>query len=367
MTDTTAATPDPLSADGAPDPLRTEYVPLEALKANARNPKSHDIQLIDSSISRFGIVDRITVDERTGTLISGHGRARALREMRDRGEAPPAGIKLGAGGAWLVPVNTGWASKDDVEAAAALIAMNRTTEVGGWVDESLLELLDSISESDDGLDGVGFSETDLDDLHALLEAIEPEALLELDGEEAPKAKKAKAPKPDLDEAGAHGKGSGGGAMVKITLMDAGAIDAWHTYRDARKTDDDAMRELLGLEPVKKAKEPKAPRKRGDAAEPTMDDLADEGIELPADTRPIPADAEEAVGHGGLSQQYASEDPALEPGIEEDEALGGFSIPDVHPLATNDPPLDDRGLDWSTAAVVPEGDEIELDLTTDESV
>ena len=44
---------------------------------------------------------------------------------------------------------TGWSSRSGTEAGAALIALNRATELGGWVDEELdhlRELLDTITD-----------------------------------------------------------------------------------------------------------------------------------------------------------------------------------------------------------------------------
>lgn len=148
-------------------PRRTEYIPLEHLRPDPANPKAHNVDVIDASIGRFGIIDQIVRDDRTGYIISGHGRDETLRRMRDRGDNPPEGIRVDASGNWLVPVIVGWASRTDAEARAALIALNRTTELGGWVDESLLDLLDNL----DDYTGVGFSEDDTDDLRARLEEV----------------------------------------------------------------------------------------------------------------------------------------------------------------------------------------------------
>lgn len=148
-------------------PRRTEYVPLEHLKADPANPKAHDTGAIDASIGRFGIIDQIVRDDRTGYIISGHGRDETLRRMRDRGDNPPEGVRVDASGNWLVPVIVGWSSRTDAEARAALIALNRTTELGGWVDDALLDLLDNL----DDYTGVGFSEDDTDDLRARLEEV----------------------------------------------------------------------------------------------------------------------------------------------------------------------------------------------------
>lgn len=136
------------------------YMPLAELQGDPRNPKSHDLDTIDKSIGRFGVVDAVVVDGRTGYIISGHGRVAALREMSERGEAPPEGITV-EGGQWQIPVVTGWSSRTDMEARAALIALNRTTELGGWVDDELISLLDELEEND-ALEGVGFDPSEIE-------------------------------------------------------------------------------------------------------------------------------------------------------------------------------------------------------------
>jgi ParB-like chromosome segregation protein Spo0J len=156
-----------------PAQRRIEYRPLDDIEANPDNPKAHDVDTINDSVSRFGYIDGVVIDERTGYLISGHGRTKSLRAMRDRGEAPPDGVNTDDAGAWLVPVQVGWASRTDTEAKAALIALNRTTQLGGWVDESLLGLLDELSDGGndmDGLTGVGYEKDDLDALRDSLTA-----------------------------------------------------------------------------------------------------------------------------------------------------------------------------------------------------
>jgi hypothetical protein len=162
-------------------PRRTEYVRLDHLTPDPANPKAHAMGTIDNSISRFGLIDQIVRDDRTGHIISGHGRHDTLTTMRDRGDSPPEGIRVDADGHWLVPVVVGWASRTDAEAHAALIALNRTTELGGWVDDSLISLLDELSDGGNdeaGLHGVGFDLDELEDLRGRLlelgdEGIEP--------------------------------------------------------------------------------------------------------------------------------------------------------------------------------------------------
>lgn len=150
-------------------PRRTEYMPLDQLTPDPANPKAHDMESLDASVGRFGFVESITVDERTGHIVAGHGRHRALVEMRERGDSPPEGVTVSPEGAWLVPVLRGWASRTDAEARAYLIASNRVSELGGWVDDALLDALDSL---DGELSGVGFDEDSLDDLRAKLETVQ---------------------------------------------------------------------------------------------------------------------------------------------------------------------------------------------------
>lgn len=151
-----------------PNLRRIEHRPLVELSPNPRNPKDHSVETIDASVGRFGFVEPIIIDGRTGHIISGHGRTKALRAMFERGETPPEGVQVNDDGEWLIPVVAGWASRTDTEANAALIAFNRTSEVGGWVDDALLELLDELSQAEDGFEGVGFTQRDRDALDALL-------------------------------------------------------------------------------------------------------------------------------------------------------------------------------------------------------
>jgi hypothetical protein len=139
--------------------LTVEAVPLRSLRKNPRNPKLHSNATIDASINRFGMVEPIVIDARTGFIVSGHGRADTLAAMRDRGEPPPDGIAVD-GDDWLVPAVTSWASTSDQEAEAALVALNRTSEVGGWETRQLAEILASLTEAD-ALAGVGYDDADL--------------------------------------------------------------------------------------------------------------------------------------------------------------------------------------------------------------
>jgi hypothetical protein len=140
---------------------------LDSLKTAERNPKTHAQADIQASIRRFGFTEPIVVDQRTGRMVAGHGRREALLELKKRGEVP-AGVEV-RDGRWFVPVLTGWASKDDTEAEAYVIASNRLTEVGGWDEKALAEMLGRLNTGD-LLAGTGYEPTDVD---ALLRSVEP--------------------------------------------------------------------------------------------------------------------------------------------------------------------------------------------------
>lgn len=155
MTDTSATSP----------PRSIEYVSLDEIRPADRNPKRHDHDTLRASFRRFGFVEPIVRDDRTGKLVAGHGRCDELRMARSRdADNPPPGVRLGIDRSWLVPVLVGWRSTNDDEAQAYVIASNRTVEGGGWDDSILADVL---TEWDDPemFAGIGYT---LDDALAML-------------------------------------------------------------------------------------------------------------------------------------------------------------------------------------------------------
>lgn len=143
---------------------RIEYVDLEEIESAPRNPKNHALDEIGQSIDRFGYIEPVVLDERTGKLVAGHGRVEQLGKAKASGQDPPDGVEA-SGGKWRIPVVRGWASHSDAEAEAYLIASNRLTERGGWDPAMLIETLEAIKDATvQGLEGVGFTDADLADL-----------------------------------------------------------------------------------------------------------------------------------------------------------------------------------------------------------
>lgn len=146
-------------------PRWSEYVPIRDLRGHPDNPKDHDLALLGESFGRFGFVDFLAMDERTGLVASGHGRLERLVADEEAGDVePPEGVIVDADGQWRAPVARGWSSADDDEARAYLAAANRIGEVGGWKGD-VGEFLDGLRQrAARGLEGVGFDGVDVDDL-----------------------------------------------------------------------------------------------------------------------------------------------------------------------------------------------------------
>ncbi len=141
--------------------IRLEYLALDELQPAARNPKAHAGPAIEESISRFGYVEPMVLDERTEKLVAGHGRREALQAIRKRGGPAPEYVRVSKDGTWLVPVVRGWRSKDDAAAEAFLLATNRTVEAGGWDSDQLNAMLRELGTEHDLL-SLGFTQRDFD-------------------------------------------------------------------------------------------------------------------------------------------------------------------------------------------------------------
>jgi hypothetical protein len=120
--------------------VRIQMVPLGHLRKWPRNPKGHDIPAIKASFDRFGFVQNLVIDEKSGNLVAGHGRLQALVELKDAGAQPPKRIEV-RDGEWLVPVLRGIEFASEREAEDYLLADNRLTEKGGWEPTALAPIL----------------------------------------------------------------------------------------------------------------------------------------------------------------------------------------------------------------------------------
>lgn len=153
---------------------RVDYVRLSQVVPAPRNPKLHAEDELQSSLDEFGLADLPVIDERTGRLVSGHGRLDALRAKLAAGEDPPEGVTVDPdSGEWMMPVIRGWASRDDAHAEAYLLVANQTTIAGGWDDAELALVLRDLAAADSNLLTVtAFGDERIEELLASLD--EPE-------------------------------------------------------------------------------------------------------------------------------------------------------------------------------------------------
>jgi len=159
-----------IATQGTEDqPRWTDYIPLSGLRPHPKNEgvRDHDLGVIHGSIGEHGYGSPIEVDERTGLMVAGHGRRKALLQMRDAKQDPPDGVIRAPDGDWMVPVQRGWRSRSDAQAMAYLIVNNRSQELGGWKDDGLAEVLQQLAQQD-ALIGTGYS---ADDVAALLSRV----------------------------------------------------------------------------------------------------------------------------------------------------------------------------------------------------
>lgn len=205
--------------------LTVDYVPIDDVAGDDRNPKSHDVGLIASSIRRFGFADPLVVDERTSKLVAGHGRLSALRKIAaEDGHVPPDGVRVDDDGRWLAPVVHGWASSDDDEAAAALVVLNRASEKGGWNTDDLATLLRDLTDAGQDVAAVGYDNEELDDLLDSLAG--PDRTPDPDRSTALAAVQTTDLDPDPDEQ------LSGGDVVELgphVLIVASPVTGWETW------------------------------------------------------------------------------------------------------------------------------------------
>jgi ParB-like chromosome segregation protein Spo0J len=137
---------------------RRETIALDDLPArfHPRNPKTHNVPELVTSLQRFGFAAPVVICERTGLVAAGHGRIKALLAMRSQGMERPRFIEGDGDEPWMIPVARGWASDDDDELLAYVIADNRQNELGGWDDAILAEIGTRLATLSRGLVGTGY-------------------------------------------------------------------------------------------------------------------------------------------------------------------------------------------------------------------
>lgn len=135
-----------------------EDVELDAITPHPRNARKGDVDAIVGSIDANGFYGACIVQRSTGHILAGNHRYMAARES----------------GMGTVPVI--YVDVDDATALRILLADNRTSDIAGYDDQALAQLLTELA-ADGELYGTGYVESDVDALLATLEDSVPEITL----------------------------------------------------------------------------------------------------------------------------------------------------------------------------------------------
>jgi len=141
-------------------PLQVEWVPLARLSLNPANPRLNDdaVEHVAASLRRFGWQQPV-VAKPDGEVIAGNTRLKAAKHL---------GMKD-------VPVV--WFEGTELDAVAYGIADNRTAEFSSWEEQSLAAVLQHLRE-EDSLEGVGFTDDEIDELLAQIQDDPTQALID---------------------------------------------------------------------------------------------------------------------------------------------------------------------------------------------
>lgn len=112
-------------------------VPVKKLKEHPRNPRRGDVERIKESIDENGFYGAVVAQKSTGFILAGNHRFKAAV----------------ASGAKTVPCH--WVDVDDQAALKILLADNRTSDIAGYDEEALAQMLGELLDSGE-LRGTGY-------------------------------------------------------------------------------------------------------------------------------------------------------------------------------------------------------------------
>lgn len=121
---------------------------IDEIQLHPDNPRKGDLELIGSSIDRFGFYGRIIVQKSTGYILAGNHRYKALLERNAR----------------FVPVEL--VDVDDETALGIVLADNRTSDYAEYEDNLLTGILSKLNDMNEkeGLAGTGYTDDDYQSL-----------------------------------------------------------------------------------------------------------------------------------------------------------------------------------------------------------
>lgn len=139
--------------------LKVEYIPLSEIKPYENNAKLHpeeQVEQIKESIQRFGFDDPIAVWGEDNTIVEGHGRYLAAKQL-DMKEVPV--IRLD--------------NLTDEQRKAYTLVHNKLTMNSGFDFDTLQAELDNLSDTDIDMSDFGFDTDDVPDIDDMFGESEP--------------------------------------------------------------------------------------------------------------------------------------------------------------------------------------------------
>jgi ParB-like chromosome segregation protein Spo0J len=144
-----------------------EQVLLTKLKPYPNNPRRGDLHVLVESLTTHGQYKPIVVQLSTNYILAGNHTFKAAKQL-----------------GWKKIAVT-YIDCDDQTAKRIMLADNRTTDLASYDEIGLYELLDALPD----LQGTGFTQTDIDELDAIIQGMIKEPV-----EDKPKEPKPKVPK-----------------------------------------------------------------------------------------------------------------------------------------------------------------------------
>jgi len=121
-------------------------LPIESVTRHPDNPREGDVDAITESIEVNGFISPVIVQKSTGRIIAGNHRYDALMSL----------------GSDVIPVIQ--VDVDDTAALRFLLADNRTSDLGRYNDQALIDALLVLQDGDLGLLGTGYDQQALEAL-----------------------------------------------------------------------------------------------------------------------------------------------------------------------------------------------------------
>lgn len=132
------------------------WVAIDAIQAWDKNPRNNDhaVDELAKSIKRFGWGSPIIARKSDGVVIAGHTRLKAAQRLK------------------MDKVLVRYLDLDPAEAAALALADNKIGELADWDDEGLRAVLLELGAEDVNLDGLGFTDEELEQVMQTLPDVE---------------------------------------------------------------------------------------------------------------------------------------------------------------------------------------------------